>query len=262
MPRSSPSGELFPSEQPALPIPTRDAPLAERMRPRGLDEFHGQDHLLAVDRPLGPLVKGEGRLGSIIFWGPPGSGKTTLAALLAEKAGLRFSAVSAVLAGVKDLRAAVAEAQKADRGTVLFVDEIHRFNKAQQDALLPYVEHGTVVLIGATTENPSFEVISALRSRCRVFTLKALEDSDIARIVNAVREGLRGVGDTAETLGVPELLYPRVVEDRCRLAGGGLVVRSQHGLPDDEDAQVRVGIGLDGLGEDGLGGVHAAAAGR
>jgi putative ATPase len=168
------------------------------MRPRTLEEFVGQAHLLGPDRPLRPVVEGGGRLASMIFWGPPGSGKTTLAALLAHHAGLRFAPISAVLAGVKDLRAAVAEAEAALRdhgGTVLFVDEIHRFNKAQQDALLPYVERGTVVMIGATTENPSFEVISALRSRARVFTLKALEGEDIARIVgNALSDAERGLG--------------------------------------------------------------------
>ena len=197
MPRSK-TGDLFPSAvREATPVP-RDAPLAQRMRPRTLGEFQGQAHLLGPGRPLRPVVEGGGRLSSMIFWGPPGSGKTTLAALLAAHSGLRFAALSAVLAGVKDLRAAVAEAEEALRigeGTVLFVDEIHRFNKAQQDALLPYVERGTVVLIGATTENPSFEVISALRSRARVFTLKALEDEDIAQIVGgALADAERGLG--------------------------------------------------------------------
>ena len=211
MPRSAPpaSGELFPPESSSSAaaassdvdvdaVPRADAPLAERMRPRSLEEFQGQQHLLGPDRPLRPVVEGGGRLPSLIFWGPPGSGKTTLAALLAARAGLRFAAVSAVLSGVKDLRAQVAraeEARRAGQSTVLFVDEIHRFNKAQQDALLPYVERGTVVLIGATTENPSFEVISALRSRARVFTLKALDQDDIARIVQgALHDEERGLG--------------------------------------------------------------------
>ena len=198
MPRTK-TGQLFPGAPSQAPRVPRDAPLAERMRPRTLEEFQGQAHLLGPDRPLRPVVEGAGRLSSMIFWGPPGSGKTTLGALLARRAGLRFSPLSAVLAGVKDLRAAVAEAEQArhaGQGTVLFVDEIHRFNKAQQDALLPYVEHGTVVLIGATTENPSFEVISALRSRARVFTLKALEEGDITRIVNhALADKERGLGE-------------------------------------------------------------------
>ncbi|MBW2415742.1 MAG: replication-associated recombination protein A [Deltaproteobacteria bacterium] len=232
MPRTAPpaSGELFPSDSAARahsgsdtgpgsdPAPGADAPLAERMRPRSLEEFQGQEHLLGPDRPLRPVVEGEGRLSSMIFWGPPGSGKTTLAALLAARAGLRFAAVSAVLSGVKDLRAEVARAEEArqmGRATVLFVDEIHRFNKAQQDALLPYVERGTVVLIGATTENPSFEVISALRSRARVFTLKALEAADIAQIVQtALHDGERGLG--ASGVGIA----PEALDLLTRLAVG------------------------------------------
>jgi putative ATPase len=169
------------------------------MRPRTLDEFVGQQHLLGPGRPLEPVLTGAGSLASLILWGPPGSGKTTLARLLAERAGLRFASLSAVMAGVRDLRSAIADAEgelRRDVRTALFIDEIHRFNKAQQDALLPYVEHGTIVFLGATTENPSFEVISALRSRARVFTLKALDESELETIVRAAlvdRE--RGLGE-------------------------------------------------------------------
>jgi putative ATPase len=168
------------------------------MRPTRLEDFCGQQHLLGEGRPLSQVVDGGGRLPSLILWGPPGSGKTTLAQLLAERAGLRFAAVSAVMSGVKDLRTQIAAAEqerKRDVRTALFVDEIHRFNKAQQDGLLPYVEKGTIVLLGATTENPSFEVISALRSRCRVFTLKKLERDDLERIVDrALRDRELGLG--------------------------------------------------------------------
>jgi len=169
------------------------------MRPRRLEEFEGQRHLLAPDRPLGLVAAGKGRLPSHILWGPPGSGKTTLARLLVERVGLRFAPLSAVQAGVKELREALAHAaalRPNGTSTALFIDEIHRFNKAQQDALLPHVERGDVVLIGATTENPSFEVIPALRSRCRVFTLKAHEPEDIARMVERALADPRGLAGT------------------------------------------------------------------
>ncbi len=168
------------------------------MRPRNLEEFTGQRHLLAEGRPLAPVVSGQGRLFSLILWGPPGSGKTTLARLLAERAGLRFRSISAVLSGVKDLRECFADAEAAGRqghGTALFIDEIHRFNKAQQDALLPHVEHGAFFNDAATTENPSFEVIPALRSRARVFTLKALEEDELRAIATrALADRERGLG--------------------------------------------------------------------
>jgi putative ATPase len=186
------------------------------MRPRSLEEFEGQRHLLAPDRPLGLVASGQGRLPSHILWGPPGAGKTTLARLLAERAGLRFATLSAVQAGVKELREALAHAAALRANgthTALFIDEIHRFNKAQQDALLPHVERGDVVLIGATTENPSFEVIPALRSRCRVFTLRAHEPEDIARMVERALADPRGLGGT-------RTIEPEALELLTRLAQG------------------------------------------
>ena len=177
------------------------APLAERMRPRTLEEFAGQQHLLGPGRLLREMVESKA-LHSLVLWGPPGSGKTTLARLLAQAAGAEWAAFSAVLAGVKDIRQAVDEAQTRfamhGRTTVLFVDEIHRFNKAQQDALLPHVERGTVVLFGATTENPSFEVISPLLSRSRVLVLHPLGETEMGRILDrALADAERGLGKLA-----------------------------------------------------------------
>ena len=175
------------------------APLADRMRPRTLSDFVGQEHLVGEGRVLRRLIESGGNLPSLILWGPPGTGKTTLARLLAEKTVARFVALSAVFSGVRDLRAAIAEARldrRRARRTILFIDEIHRFNKAQQDALLPAVENGTVTLIGATTENPSFEVISALLSRCRVLVLNPLGDDEVEMILRrALRDEERGLGN-------------------------------------------------------------------
>jgi putative ATPase len=153
-------------------------PLADRLRPKRLEEVVGQDHLLKADAPIGRMVA-KGRLASMILWGPPGCGKTTIARLLAEQTDLEFQPLSAVFSGVADLRKVFDQAKKlraGGRGTLLFVDEIHRFNRAQQDSFLPYVEDGTVVLIGATTENPSFELNGALLSRCQVFVLNRLDE--------------------------------------------------------------------------------------
>lgn len=173
-------------------------PLADRMRPRGLDEYIGQGHLLGADSLLRRAVS-EDRLFSLIFWGPPGSGKTTLARILAGETKSRFTSFSAVLSGVKEIRAVVDEAAELwrlhRRRTILFVDEIHRFNKSQQDAFLPHVESGLITLIGATTENPSFEVIAPLLSRMRVLTLRPFTEEELARIVRgALVDRERGFG--------------------------------------------------------------------
>jgi len=181
--------------------PAADAPLAERMRPRALEAFEGQEHLLGPGKVLTRAIA-QDKVPSMIFWGPPGTGKTTLAYLIARATKHAFLQFSAVTSGIKELRKAVAwakaERRKSGRATILFVDEIHRWNKAQQDAFLPHVEEGVVVLIGATTENPSFEVISALLSRCRVFSLRRLHDDEIERILQRALEdteyGLGGEG--------------------------------------------------------------------
>ena len=174
------------------------APLAERMRPRTLEEFVGQDALIGPGRPLRRAIE-EDRLQSIILWGPPGTGKTTLARVIAAVTRAHFISFSAVLAGIKEIRTVMTEAEEArrrrGRRTILFVDEIHRFNKAQQDAFLPRVEAGDIVLIGATTENPSFEVNSALLSRSKVYVLKPLDADGIVTILRrAIQDAERGLG--------------------------------------------------------------------
>jgi putative ATPase len=193
----------------------RLTPLAERMRPRRLEEVAGQQHLLAPGAPLRVLLEA-GELPSLILWGPPGCGKTTLARLLAEAARARFHPLSAVLSGVKDVREAVAQAsldRAQGRRTVLFIDEIHRFNRAQQDALLPHAEQGTVTLIGATTENPSFEVNAPLLSRCRVLTLRPLgEEELVGLLVRALEDAERGLGASGVSVA-PEAL--RAVAGAC-----------------------------------------------
>jgi len=165
-------------------------PLADRLRPRALDEVVGQQHLLGPDGPIGLMVA-RGKLSSMILWGPPGCGKTTIARLLAEHGGLEFEPLSAVFSGVADLRKVFERARERramGQGTLLFVDEIHRFNRAQQDAFLPYVEDGTVTLIGATTENPSFELNGALLSRCQVFVLNRLDDAALEAMLAKAEE--------------------------------------------------------------------------
>lgn len=183
-----------------LEVPGEDArPLADRMRPASLADYVGQKHILGANKPL-TRVLAAGRIHSMILWGPPGTGKTTLARILAAEVNLRFVQVSAVMAGVKDIRAAVAEAREArtqgGHGTLLFVDEVHRFNKAQQDGLLPFVEDGTLVLIGATTENPSFEVNNALLSRTRTYVLRALDSDCLRQLIDrALTDQQRGLGN-------------------------------------------------------------------
>jgi putative ATPase len=194
----STTGSLF-SKLPDAETNEPSAPLAERMRPRSLAEFVGQSHLVGEGRILRRLLEGSGNLPSLILWGAPGTGKTTLARLLAEKSEARFVALSAVFSGVKDLRAAIAEAKherEYGKRTILFIDEIHRFNKGQQDALLPAVENGTVTLIGATTENPSFEVTGALLSRSRVLVLNPLSPADVKTILQrALTDSEKGLAD-------------------------------------------------------------------
>src|SRR5204862_1881040 len=202
--------ELFP-EPASAAGPPPPGPLADRMRPRTLDEIVGQEHLLGPGRVLRTALE-RGELHSMILWGPPGSGKTTLASLMAHVMGARFVAFSAVLSGVKEIRQVVAEAE-AERArrrqkTILFVDEIHRFNRGQQDAFLPHVEKGTIVLVGATTENPSFEVNSALLSRCRVYVLRALTEDDLVEIMR------RALADREHGLAG---LAPDVSDDALRL---------------------------------------------
>jgi len=199
---------LFGEAQPQSPA---SVPLAARMRPRSLDEILGQDHLLAPGRTLRRALELD-RVPSMVLWGPPGSGKTTLAEVIARLTESRFVALSAVTAGVADLRKVIEEARRVpDQRTILFIDEVHRWNKAQQDAVLPHAENGTVILIGATTENPSFEVNSALLSRVRVFTLRALSNTDVETIVKrALLDQERGLG--ARHLSIDDAALKHLVE--------------------------------------------------
>ncbi len=176
---------------------TKSSPLADRMRPENLDEFLGQDEIIGEGKMLRQLIQAD-KLPSMIFWGPPGSGKTTLAHIIAKHTGSEFIQLSAVTSGMKDLREVIKKAREneiEDKRTILFIDEIHRWNKSQQDGLLPHVEKGVITLIGATTENPSFEIRGALLSRCRVFVLKNLSEESIIKIINnAIKDVERGLG--------------------------------------------------------------------
>ena len=222
-----------PPRQPSLlEVPDSARPLAERMRPRTLDEFVGQQHLLAPDKPLRSAIE-KGTVGSMVFWGPPGTGKTTLARLIARHTDREFVPFSSVTEGVPRIREIVAEAerrQEEGRGTILFADEIHRLNKAQQDAFLPHVERGTITLIGATTENPSFEINGARLSRVRVFVLESLSPADIERVIRAaLADAERGLGALAlniddEALGV----IATEADGDARRALGALEAAAEH----------------------------------
>ncbi|MGB5925343.1 MAG: replication-associated recombination protein A [Dehalococcoidia bacterium] len=224
-------------EEKSLP---QSMPLAARMRPQTFAEFVGQEHLVAEGRVLRKCIEAD-QLPSMVFWGPPGSGKTTLAHIIANVSRAHFSPLSAVSAGVVDLRRVVEEAKKrlksSGRRTILFVDEIHRFNKAQQDVVLPFVENGIVTFIGATTENPSFEVISPLLSRCRVFRLNLLSDEDVRLILErAIKDAERGLGKSHIAISEEALRHLVTISNGdARVALNALEMATSATLPDDND---------------------------
>jgi putative ATPase len=225
---------LFDGEPEGSDGTPRTAPLAERMRPRSLDELSGQEHLVGPGKPLRIQIEHDDS-GSMILWGPPGVGKTTLAKIIAETTRATFIEFSAVTSGIKEIKqvmAAAAQASQMHSRTILFVDEIHRFNKAQQDAFLPYVERGTIRLIGATTENPSFEIISALLSRCRVYVLQPLTEAQIAALLRrALEDAERGLGALGLTADDDALeLIASYSSGDCRNAYNALEVAAQLAL--------------------------------
>jgi putative ATPase len=217
-------------------------PLAARMRPQTFAEFVGQEHLVAEGRVLRKCIEAD-QLPSMVFWGPPGGGKTTLGHIIANVTRARFSPLSAVSAGVADLRRVIGEAEKrlksSGQRTILFVDEIHRFNKAQQDAILPFVENGTVTFIGATTENPSFEVISPLLSRCRVFRLNLLSDEGVRLIVErAIKDMDRGLGKLRISISDEAMRHLVTVSNGdARVALNALEMAAFASLPDDDGSR-------------------------
>jgi len=218
----------------------REAPLAARMRPRTLEEFSGQEEIIGPGRLLRRAIETDRLFSSILLWGPPGSGKTTLASIIANRTRSHFETISAVLAGVAELRRVIGEARERRRlhshRTILFVDEVHRWNKAQQDALLPHVEDGTITLIGATTENPYFEVIGALVSRSRVFQLRPLSDGDVRRILaSALADSERGYGGRVIALDDDALEHlVRVAGGDARNALNALELAVESTLPGDD----------------------------
>jgi putative ATPase len=227
----------------------QEAPLAARMRPRTLDEFQGQEQIVGEGRLLRRAIEADRLFASIIFWGPPGTGKTTLAMIIANTTQSHFDTISAVLAGKPELRILIQQARDRRKlygtRTILFVDEVHRWNRAQQDALLPLVENGTITLIGATTENPYFEVIGALVSRSRVFQLRSLDDEDVENVLkHALRDEPRGYGDRKIEL------KPEALEHIVRVAGGdarnalNALELAVETTPPDEAGSIPIGLSV------------------